>query len=1080
MYQISKSNKMKRFRNIYNLVLSMAVLLSVVSTGCTDEIEYPGDDGAGRPVTISVNVSLPEMTPISRSDMADGLDGRVESLWVGIYNATSGKRTGYKEFKGLHVSPTHGVMQLVDIEALTGRSYIVAVANYEGRNANDGNGMVDFAKALEEADSWDKFNNLSTMFDQDGDVHTDVPLNVLLMSGHYMGGTHANGDHTLIEAVQIPADGKMPGAIHLRRTISQVRFNVTYNEANIEDLEVLGWTVYNVPNQSWVYEHTGGTLNAGDLRTVGSNDSYQHTVTTNIVERNKNTFTFDWWQMENKRTGLEPSEAHNKNGDYYSYREEEFKTAEGGLNTGVYKSLVTAADAEDLSNNNATFVELNVRMNMTVDENGNKLSGARVVNGVYTVHLGYCEGAGKDKARDFNCRRNSKYTYNVTINNVNDILVEARKEGEPTPGGEGMVSDVAEKYVELDAHYGVYNIYLSEEDLYPSVDGRSFDYMIRCYDENNLRVDIDSRALETVPAENSRSRKYLDWVEIRRTTDATTLADYKPRKGTYADSSNPTMTLHEFWEGVKKHTVTPGYFTLFFNEYVYETAADGNEEGSVAWHDYVNKNNRTVWIRVLVDQSTDGESSYFNSKYAFSQRSIQTYYNTNADTKTALGVEHVNESYGLNLRNSFYTSIDPYYILPVQKVTDEDDGRFNTAAFLVGRESRNFSSTFSWNGDLLWSGVVNSSKPQLINAIDNIQGMTMPAVTLDNPHPLPAIVEVDKEDKIYTPANPNDPSKTDYKADEKYDPDQSANARYIEAITACLNRNRDLDGDGKIDADELRWYVPTSNQYIRIILGRRSLQTPIMNYDAISQLQSPSGSYTKNDYVTSLMLYGSDGRDIWAMEGVSTSSWHEYHDGAAWNVRCVRNLGTNLNVINTVSEVQAAYRTRPTNKDVIEMLYYDANSVRQEKLVQMLPHDIANQDYNRVYKAFQYSNEISLYYMNGYQYLTNWATWLRTVNPCENIQDFNGNPLLSGSGWRIPNQKEITIMNTLGIKPGNGFTPSATFSHYDFNGKSLTSQTDLSSDKYYVMFVNADGKSTQMNYNQVQYSLNFRCVRDVD
>lgn len=1080
---------MKSFRNIYKSALWIAALLVVALAGCTDEIEYPDDEGAGRPVTLSVNVRLPEMTPISRSDMAAGLDGRVESLWIGVYSASSQQRTGVYSETGLNASPTHDYPESVKINAETGRSYIVAVANFEGRSAHNGTEVVSLEQALSDADTWEKFNNLSTMFDTDGDINADVPLNVLLMSGHYIDGTHANGDHTQIEAVTIPATGELPGAIHLRRTISQVRFNVTYNADNIEDFEVVGWTVHNVPNQSWLYEHTAGTLNAGDLRTVGTKGSYQHTPTTNVVTHNGNTYSFDWWQVENKRTGLEPPESHNKNGDYYSYREEEFKT-DAGLNTGKYKSLVTAVDAEDLSNNNATFVELRVRMSLKVKENGQPLVdengqpiSSRVVDGVYTVHLGYCEGSGKSKAQDFNCRRNSKYTYDVTINNVNDILVEARKEGEPTPGGEGMVSDVTEKYVELDAHYGVYNIYLSDEDLYPTIANRSFDYMIRCYDENNQPVDIDSRVPSSVTAADS---KYINWVEIRRTTDAYTLAPYKPRTGANADSDNPTMTIQEFWEKVSAgnenkdaRPIKAGHYTVFFNEYVYETATDGDEEGSTAWHDYVNKHNRTVWIRVLVDQSTDGESSYYNSKYAFSQRSIQTYYNTNAETENALGVEHVNESYGLNLRNSFYNSIDSRFFLPVLDDLDKNNGRFNVAMYLVGRQSRNFTSGFSWNNDLLWSDVVKSNKSQLINAIQNIQGVNKDEVTQDNPHSVPAVVEINKDAAIYNPTIAGVSNR--YKADESFDPDQSANARYIEAVTACMNRNRDLDGDGRIDADELRWYVPTANQYIRVILGRRSLNTPLMDYDANPKLQSPTGSYTDNGFVTSLMLYGSDGRDVWAMEGTSISSWREYHDGAAWNVRCVRNLGSNLNTIDDTEKVKPAYRRRTASSDIIEMIYYDAKSVRQEKLTQMLPHDIANQDYNRVYKAFQYSNLIDMNYMNGStQYYYDWATWLRNVNPCENIKDKNGNNILQGSGWRIPNQKEITIMNTLNVRPTKNFTISATFAHYNKNGIALTSQGDLNSVDYKIMCTNKDGKSTQTGFDEIVKSVQFRCVRDVD
>lgn len=1050
---------MKSFRNIYKSALWIVALIVVAFAGCTDEIEYPDDEGAGRPVTLSVNVRLPEMTPISRSDMAAGLDGRVESLWIGVYSASSQQRTGVYSETGLNASPTHDYPESVKINAETGRSYIVAVANFEGRSAHNGTEVVSLEQALSDADTWEKFNNLSTMFDTEGDINADVPLNVLLMSGHYIDGTHANGDHTQIEAVQIPATGTLPGAIHLRRTISQVRFNVTYNADNIEDFEIVGWTVHNVPNQSWVYEHTGGTLNVGDLRTVGTKDSYQHTPTTNVVTHNGNTYSFDWWQVENKRTGLEPPESHNKNGDYYSYREEEFKT-DAGLNTGKYKSLVAAVDADDLSNNNATYVELRVRMSLKVDEKGNAINGARVVDGVYTVHLGYCEGSGKSKAQDFNCRRNSKYTYDVTINNVNDILVEARKEGEPTPGGEGMVSDVTEKYVELDAHYGVYNIELTQADLYPKEvnpeSDRSFDYMIRCYDGNNQPVDIDSRVPSTVTAADS---KYINWVEIRPTNDAYTLAPYKPR-----GNNSDTMTIQEFWEGVKNHTVTPGYFTVFFNEYVYETATDGDEEGSTAWHDYVNKHNRTVWIRVLVDQSTDGESSYYNSKYAFSQRSIQTYYNTNAETENALGVEHVNESYGLNLRTNF------------RQGDNDNNGRYNTAMYVAGGSSGWDPNNWT-NGTYLWSSFVNVEEPQYVNAI-NTQDVVQPAFDKNNPHALPALIQLKSEHT-------------------KYDPDLTDNAKVIEAINACMNRNRDLNGDGYIDAGELRWYVPTANQYARIILGRRSLSTPIMDYSRLTRIPYFEGDKVElgnnnvaenNGLVTSLLIYGSNNKNniVWAMEGLSTSTNRTYVMDP-WNVRCVRNLGVDMSGVTSNETVKPAYVER--SKNIIELKYYDQQSIRQEKITHMYSHHIANQDYNRCYKAFEYSEQLfSIGMLNGYgEYdIYTWSSWLTAKNPCEVTDTGILQYYLEGDGWRVPNQKEIAIMTSLGVIPTEatyGFGLSATFSFYDQQGYAFGMNPDVTGNLDYtnrfVMVPRFDFALTQQAVGALSDAY-IRCVRDVD
>ncbi|MDE6325733.1 MAG: hypothetical protein K2M02_06140, partial [Duncaniella sp.] len=500
----------------------------------------------------------------------------------------------------------------------------------------------------------------------------------------------------------------------------------------------------------------------------------------------------------NKRTGL----GHVTT---YADREVEFKNDADNTNTGLYKSLVPTAASTDDPNNNATFVELRIRMAMTVDENGNRLADGqvRIVDGTYTVHLGYCEGNDPDKSRDFNCRRNTKYTYNVTVNNINDIYVEAHSDRENAPGAEGFISDVTDRFVELDAHYGVYNIYLSETDL------NRFEYMIRCFDGNGARIDIDSNNETSVPAPRSANRKYLDWVEIRSTTGADVLSEYKPQG--YTADGKITYTLDTFKAGIKAGTIKAGYYTVFFNEYVYEDANDGNEKGSTAWKEYVNKPDRQVWIRVEEAQSSDGESIHFKSKYAFSQKSIQTYYNTaSAETTTALGMEHDNESFGLNLRRNFIFG------------SSEDNGRFNTAAFIVNAQS-NYWNESSWKDDTYEWGAryVNLSAPQLINAIDN-QGVIQDAFDKNNPLPLPALMGING-------------TKT------AYDPDQSSSPKFIDATNACMNRNRDLDGDGKIDINEIRWYVPTVNVYIRMILGRRSLSTPIMDYDNHPRLPYPTG-----------------------------------------------------------------------------------------------------------------------------------------------------------------------------------------------------------------------------------------------
>ena len=72
----------------------------------------------------------------------------------------------------------------------------------------------------------------------------------------------------------------------------------------------------------------------------------------------------------------------------------------------------------------------------------------------YRIYLGYT--ATDDPVNDYDIERNVHYTYNVTINGMNDLVVEAQSdkdaEEEPAPGVEGLVYD-AHRSFSFDCHY---------------------------------------------------------------------------------------------------------------------------------------------------------------------------------------------------------------------------------------------------------------------------------------------------------------------------------------------------------------------------------------------------------------------------------------------------------------------------------------------------------------------------------------------------------------------------------------------------------------------------------------------------
>lgn len=119
-------------------------VLMLAMAACTDDLEVPStvDVPEGEDTKISLTLQAPEMSRLeSRADMSEADANKVQSLWVGIYNASTGQSTlkeGNNNGLLLLQDNEHGFTpgqknhiryELRDINTKSGRSYIVAVAN---------------------------------------------------------------------------------------------------------------------------------------------------------------------------------------------------------------------------------------------------------------------------------------------------------------------------------------------------------------------------------------------------------------------------------------------------------------------------------------------------------------------------------------------------------------------------------------------------------------------------------------------------------------------------------------------------------------------------------------------------------------------------------------------------------------------------------------------------------------------------------------------------------------------------------------------------------------------------------------
>ena len=256
------------------------------------------------------------------------------------------------------------------------------------------------------------------------------------------------------------------------------------------------------------------------------------------------------------------------------------------------------------------------------------------------------------------------------------------------------------------------------------------------------------------------------------------------------------------------------------------------------------------------------------------------------------------------------------------------------------------------------------------------------------------------------------------------------NPRYQSAVYACLMRNRDLNGDNKIQGNEVRWYLAAVDQLTDIYLGEYALDEKSRLYPSAAYRQANGGRSVYWHY-TSSTFEGNVPWVIWSEEGAtrgqyteSTTDGKSSHalNGDYYAYRCIRNLGLPLeetgnpeDLIKVTSNADGSYTIDVTNMNV--------RSRRTNYEVSPLPpHNERNEgsDNNRPYAQFEvYGGEPcggEIILQNGGNNFGDWESstkdevrfrissgynwdYYQTTNPCP-------------EGYRIPNYREMLIMTS--------------------------------------------------------------------
>lgn len=1033
-------------------------------TACTDNLEFPESKHVreGIPVEISIKLGASiQQTVVTRAEGDDvvydyyilifGSDKKLKTKLY--YNQTADQFTGQKT---------------LTLQTTSGESYIFAVANIQGEGipSEYGNSSVTIQtqQALENAElgSFSIDDLKSLQIGLVDDVNPDV-INrqkaTFTMSGKYVSSDAGDlGDGYCI----IPENSTtLTGEIRLYRTDACITFNLYTGDKVVSSNEEGAYTpvftptsfrVVNIPRFSRLMNETEDC--DGYVGSVASSEEFYYTIpeatpvtiSQNVTENGVTYQTFTFYLPENRKKA---KQAFHDDGTLLKYSDRELQEK-----TKIEDDIIQNGDWIYAPERGTYVIIHGTFRGYTEDEGAIRPLEASVT---YKIHLGNFSQDNNYDYSNFQTERNTEYTYNVYVNGVDKIIVEVEdKYVEEQPGATGDVyyTDETNLYT-LDAHYETCLMRFTKSMVVDQPDRLT--YRVRTPFTDYLE-DTDGNKQEDANWVRFAVNKVTD---NRYNTDLQSYTEGSATGGEYEGGAYQEKGLLTVDELIKTLQYLAGHpdddrwkndefvVTCFVNEYYYTSDvtesgyqadyqygaqyqiprnATNVEKGVPAWKYAVNQPNRVLQLLCDVRSSADGESSIIDAAYVISQRSIQTFYNTDKSLfglTSALGLETINET-GSTINEMGYQSQD----------YPQDF-----------RQGLNNTKTMWRNKDILSD---NSRWNSYINAAEN--GYKNPMST-----------------------TPTDET-TDYIG---LQPD------YRSVYAACLQRNRDVNRNGYIDEEEIKWYLPALNQYAAIYMGTEALSQESRLYTDATWILKHFYSSTYNDADNNSLNEG-DVMTVWTEEGFSTStynqsnSWLKEGGEIARFYRCVRNVG-NTTIDNYNGVPQNYWYKNSSNDHLITFIYLDPDAVRQTPLRNgELSNTHTNQDnHNRVYFQLEYAEKDA----SG----TITAADVHAYNPriCQDYSQDNKN-------WRIPNHRELLFL-ALNSNPNDLDRPFKDFNNgKDYHSRTLFEWYSVGNTRLYRSPLNnqyrygfhlvgsthniALQESTVTNWNYWGYYV--RCVRD--
>lgn len=1049
----------------------MALLFgTIVLGGCTNDLDSdkigPNADGTVDCIVIPFASAQDDIVVQTRAQNLDDLnENRVRNLYVFLFDG-NGNKVYAKYFDSSN--------KVTNVDASEDDCW--SVVNTSDTSAKRTQGEIKIHTTANAAETYKLYaiTNLDSSFvdissDRLSQIQTETELlrtkgtmlqqtvsrsGYLQMSGSLLNvHIDTNGDIT---------DGTNPVTLHLFHMDAKVQVTLKQGTA-VKSLTNASIQVINLPRVGYVWSPYSYTGESYDATTTGLDavtsvaDTFDgpkagfDNISQTTIDGVPYTTCEAWFYMlESRQTpkkaipmtcpdaGWENFDSEKTNYNPYFERARQTKdTSKTPLEPGYGLNVFDANGDRDFvyANNLSPYmlIKCSIAMDLIDDAAGQELGG----DVTYIIPLGDAGSSASPveaKVNNFNTNRNTFYHYTITINGVHNIRVEvdARAEAissggfqpeENQPGALGQVVVAKEEIAICDCHYESRTLTFHANNVSQNLTW----HVNTPFGEGGPEVDIDGNDIippgldyewVTFRVNKLASGKNIDDVDVDKAADdyrySVNRQKYEPSKTmnvselvkymkeqqkiyTTEDPDNSATWTSDFdngkmvdvkdidGDGNTTEIVDDPHgrkicVTAFINEFYYDYNPLNPIEEIPAdfWKQYVNwPTDRYMYILSESNLSRDQESRATGSVVTIQQHPIQSIYDTNPSNttfSTAWGLEITDEDEGK--LNKAYTDTS----VPEdtnRKNDDKYNGRLNTI-----KEWGLFTSNTQFKGGVSWATYLKEEVPNNLPQLND---------------------------------------------DYKY-------LRY-----SCMNRNRDNNGDTFIDQDEVRWYMAAIKQLTGIAVGRDVLLPESRLYKRTSEDKESVDPNDWRQHVVSSTMFDENSNQptvIWGEEITSISdlanstnygSHGSYHFDT-WSVRCVRNLGTKNETLDTgydLTEEPDDYidvKTEGSNLQVT-CVRINPQALRAQQDTELVFCN-ENNEQARLSKRFYIATDvldlpssIPASYTLSHAFL-NHNQWIEDV----------GSSVDTGhcpEGYRIPNMLELTIMfnysNDLGITLESGY-----------------------------------------------------------